>query len=254
MEELAIIETLEEEDKPSETEEETETAPESNESDTSEDTVENALDAYFEELKKGAGVQKIIAKAKEIRKKGESWKAAIKRASKLLKGKKKLSAEDYENFSTDELLEMLSSTIDILKKKKYPYPYPEKKAENEDEKTVEEEAKKKEKQPEVQSLDTDLLDILSSITEKLAKKKKYPYPEQQSSKELAKDFMKTIEKKDEQLEKMSKKIEQLEKNLEELSQKGIKKTKENLESNAATQRAYHFDKDGSISTDDYSPA
>jgi len=63
---------------------------------TLEDEGSEILEEFVELKKKGSKVARIAKKAKEIRKKGESWKAAIKRAAKMLEEEEKPEEESKE--------------------------------------------------------------------------------------------------------------------------------------------------------------
>ena len=70
-----------------------------------------------------------------------------------------------------------------------------------------------------------------------------PAPDVLSAKEVAKDFMKEIEKRDEKIEKLSKKLVEL----EELTNRGVKKAVESLSADTKPKREYVLGSDGWIS-------
>jgi len=160
-----LIETLQEEEEPAPEEEVSEVEPEEpseesveeeSEEPKEEESLEDVL-ATIEELAKGSKIKAIIAKAKKIRKKGESWKAAIKRAAKMLSEEKEQPEEELKKkkkypypypAKLDEIIQNLTMLLEELKKKKkYKYPYPEAQSEKKEEEK-EELAKKLEKKIE----------------------------------------------------------------------------------------------------------
>lgn len=226
MEEYIEEETLQEAE-PSEEEKPEEAEPETKE-EASEELVkkkekyptpvlEDILEAFGEEeLVKGGKLKAIIAKAKKIRKKGEAWRAAVKRAAKMLEEEK-----------------------------------PEKKPEEEKiKKEPEEEEEKKEPyKPKVEEMQCeDLFDLLSNITTELRKRAKKE-PEEEKVKKPEEEKVKKEEPKKE-VEKMAKeftrKIEELERRLN----KGVKTTRqpEELAEKTGSKTEYQTHPDGSISS------
>jgi len=137
------------------------------------------------------GVAEIAKKAKEIRKKGESWTAAIRRAAKMLSEEelaKKKEPKEEEKMVDSDVVDQIIKLAELLKKKKeypypkeekekkYPYPYKEdvemkKKEEEEKKKKEEEEMKKKEeedkKEKEMKEQINELSEKVTKLTAKL---------------------------------------------------------------------------------------
>ena len=85
---------------------EEETEPEKETEETALEFDDEAMEELLEFKKKGGKVAAIAKKAKEIRKKGESWTTAIKRAAKMLSDE--LSEKEPET-KTDELSEKIKT-------------------------------------------------------------------------------------------------------------------------------------------------
>ncbi|RLJ03627.1 MAG: hypothetical protein DRP11_00080 [Candidatus Aenigmatarchaeota archaeon] len=64
--------------------------------------------------KKGGKVARIARKAKEIRKKGESWKSAIKRAAKMLAEEEGETAEEEKKEEPQEKVEEASEKKEVV--------------------------------------------------------------------------------------------------------------------------------------------
>lgn len=104
------------------------------EKELSDDKIEEMVE---EELARAGKVGSIAKKAKEIRKEGESWQAAIKRAAKMM------NEQEDPSQKTDRLLNAVSELVELLKKKeevpvqekckkKEEYPLPEEQKQDEE--------------------------------------------------------------------------------------------------------------------------
>lgn len=220
MEELELIETFQEEEDKDEPKEGTEDKPE----EVDKETEENSINEYIEELKKSESLKAAISEAKKIRNDGESLRDAIKRAAKL--NKKTLSAEDYLEFETKDILGTLNHAVEELKKRaKLP-------------KVPKDDGKDKEEM----SLNSDMIEMLSAFLSKLSKGKE---TETGAAKDVVQGLMREIEKKELKNDKLNEKIEILSKKMETFENRGIKRAKEEL-STKTKGRDYIMDKDGSI--------
>jgi len=72
------------------------------------------LEEFVELKKKGGKVARIARKAKEIRKKGESWKSAIKRAAKMLAEEEGETAEEEKKEEPQEKVEEASEKKEVV--------------------------------------------------------------------------------------------------------------------------------------------
>lgn len=154
----------------------------------------------------------IIAKAKKIRKKGEDWKDAVKRAAKSM-------AEKPEEKKPEE-------------EKCYPPKKPE------------EEAKKpEEKKPEEESLKVL---VNKMVEDALKKKEEYPkpYPEQQKKEDKYPEEKKELEQK---LSEKNKELQELKESFELFKNQGFKVTRQELSDKK--QMTILTAKDGSVCQD-----
>jgi hypothetical protein len=168
----------------------------------------NELDSFMTDLcglTEALSVSDIAKKAKSIRKEGEKWTDAIKRAAKMmaeeeLKNKEVDEAKKKEEMASNDLVDQIFKLAEMLKAKKYPYPeqaaekdkkYPPA-SEEEMQKKVEDEKKKKD--------------------EEAMKAKKYPYEEAQQKME------ETIKTLSEQVTTLTKKLNEPDKKTEKTAE------------------------------------
>ena len=175
--------------------------------------VVNELDAFMTELcglTEVLSVADIAKKAKEIRKEGEKWADAIKRAAKMmseeeLKKKEVDEAKKKEEMASNDLIDQIFKLAEMLKTKKYPYP---EQAAEKDKKyppacASEEEMKKKE------------TDEQKKKDEEAMKAKKYPYEEAQQKME---EMNKTVQTLSEQVITLTKKLNEPDKRTEKTAE------------------------------------
>ena len=122
----------------------------------------------IEEIENQGNVAAIVKKAKEIRKEGEAWKDAMKRAAEMLAEKpvEKVENTAKAEVTNEDVIDQIAKLAAMLQKKK---EYPEPEAEEKEKKypKVEEEEKRNEHTDKMQETINELSEKVAVLTKKL---------------------------------------------------------------------------------------